>query len=866
MAASRSRAAAFGHDVAEPPRDLGGAAEAVDGIRSPADQLARLRGLEQRVGVHAALEQAPHERLRLAKQLFGVLAPAASCGERRSEEEAPDLDPLTGLELACPLEVALSLAVVAASREDQPEAPGRVHGAEPVPDRVELGEATAQEALRRVEVAGHDLDVRKGDRIRRRGLPEPEVLDERVTLGHEGAPLVERALHCAQGPEPAERRRTRVAIRRVLEDRLDPPSRLFDRLPAAPEQHAEPARGDAFDEVRAGSACVLRCQPELLFGVERRRSGTGRAAVRHVVRDDVRVRECFVVAGRFEDGDRLAQVLEHALRIDIRGTPEREVEARDLEPSVRALVPWGRGGRGFVDHARGGVALAVPPERVGQGGGELEALGRAGWEQRSRSPQQSRSRRRIAPVVRSAAGGGQVSRRVGCKPRELGRMRVDLELRAVCGLQVVADELVGFDAPPRRAVGDDGRDLLMQGGSPTLRDAGVGLVADERVTETPRLVAEDVGASGSTKSRRASVVSAGRTSTSTSDCTTPVGKVCPYTAAAWATWRSASGSRSSRAESNAWIESGMLVSPFQRRRQQLLEEERVPGSTGENRRTVLVAERSVADEAIEQRASLVRREHVQEDRGRVQPAPGPLGTGVEELRSRQAEQQDRCSGELGNVLHEVEEHRGRPVQVLEHEDERPLPRECLEQPPSGPGRLLDGACRRCFTRRLGDPRRDELAVPLAAEDAGRPGCDAPARKRREGVAERRVGGGLALGGCAADHTGRSARKAVDRLVGETRLAHSGGTEHRDEARSAVAGCAPEGRHDLGELVLASDEWGLETADDGFGVVLHVSHDVLTVPTFAGNCVTNEAPRSLADEDIRLAGGGAQPVGLLERRA
>ena len=84
--------------------------------------------------------------------------------------------------------------------------------------------------------------------------------------------------------------------------------------------------------------------------------------------------------------------------------------------------------------------------------------------------------------------------------------------------------------------------------------------------------------------------------------------------------------------------------------------------------------------------------------------------------------------------------------------------------------------------------------------------------------------------------------------------------------SAVAGRAPEGRHDLGELVLAPDEWRLEAADDRFGVVEHAPDDVLAVPPLGGDRVTDEAPRSLADEDVGLAGGGAQPIGLLERRA
>ena len=85
-----------------------------------------------------------------------------------------------------------------------------------------------------------------------------------------------------------------------------------------------------------------------------------------------------------------------------------------------------------------------------------------------------------------------MSRRVGREAREPGRTRIDLVLRVVRSLQVVADELVGFDAPPGGAVGDDACDLLMQGRALALRDAGVGLIADERVTKPPNLVAQDV--------------------------------------------------------------------------------------------------------------------------------------------------------------------------------------------------------------------------------------------------------------------------------------------------------------------------------------------------------------------------------------
>ena len=42
--------------------------------------------------------------------------------------------------------------------------------------------------------------------------------------------------------------------------------------------------------------------------------------------------------------------------------------------------------------------------------------------------------------------------------------------------------------------------------------------------------------------------------------------------------------------------------------------------------------------------------------------------------------------------------------------------------------------------------------------------------------------------------------------------------------------------------------------------------MVAVSPLSGDCVTDEAPRSLADEHVGLAGGGAQPIGLLERRA
>jgi hypothetical protein len=305
---------------------------------------------------------------------------------------------------------------------------------------------------------------------------------------------------------------------------------------------------------------------------------------------------------------------------------------------------------------------------------------------------------------------------------------------------------------------------------------------------------------------------------------------------------------------------------FERGRQQLLDEERIPGRTGEDRRTPLVADLGVGGEALEQHVGLVGAECVEEDRRRAQTAACPLRPGVEELRPREAEQEDRSSRELGNVLHEVEERRRRPVQILEGEDDRPLSRKRFEQAASRPGRLLDRARRRRLARRGSDPRRDEPAIPLAGEDPDGPGCDAATRKGGEGVAERRERRSLAVRGCVADQTGRKPGKTVDRLAGQARLAHAGRAEHGYEARSAVPGCAPESRHDLGDFVFAPDEWRLEAADDRFGVFRHAPNDVLAVSPFGGDRVTDEAPRSSVDEHIALSCGGKEAVGLLDRRA
>ncbi len=173
------------------------------------------------------------------------------------------------------------------------------------------------------------------------------------------------------------------------------------------------------------------------------------------------VRESFVVAARLEHGDRLAQALERPLRISSRRTPELEVVAREREPGACDLVVRARARRCFVEHLLGGFALAVPRKRIGQDRGDRKPVRRLGREQRCSPTEESGTRHRVVLVVCAAAGCGQVPRRIRRQPHQLGRTGVDLDLSAVCGLEVVTDELVGFDTSPARTVDEDGRDPLV---------------------------------------------------------------------------------------------------------------------------------------------------------------------------------------------------------------------------------------------------------------------------------------------------------------------------------------------------------------------------------------------------------------------
>ena len=113
-------------------------------------------------------------------------------------------------------------------------------------------------------------------------------------------------------------------------------------------------------------------------------------------------------------------------------------------------------------------------------------------------------------------------------------------------------------------------------------------------------------------------------------------------------------------------------------------------------------------EALDQQRRLGGGERFEQHRRRIDLAAAPARPAVEEIRPRHAEQQDGgIARKIGHVLHQVEECRLAPVEVVEHADEGLRPRDRFELLAEGPGNL--------------DARRDELLI--AEQRADRLGCD-----------------------------------------------------------------------------------------------------------------------------------------------
>ena len=157
-------------------------------------------------------------------------------------------------------------------------------------------------------------------------------------------------------------------------------------------------------------------------------------------------------------------------------------------------------------------------------------------------------------------------------------------------------------------------------------------------------------------------------------------------------------------------------------RQHLLDVERVARRGRRDAFAQVARERGIGDEPVHQLRAFARRERFQEQRRRVQLAAAPVRPGIQQLGARDAQKEDRSvAREVGQMLDEVDEDGLGPLQVVDHDDLRPIGCTGFEEAPKrelglGRGRAddrvrLDADRDQRFYER---PVGDALAVREAA--------------------------------------------------------------------------------------------------------------------------------------------------------
>ena len=177
----------------------------------------------------------------------------------------------------------------------------------------------------------------------------------------------------------------------------------------------------------------------------------------------------------------------------------------------------------------------------------------------------------------------------------------------------------------------------------------------------------------------------------------------------------------------------------------------------------------------------------------VAPRRGPCRARVEQLGTREADDQDRGSaGQRGNVVDQVEQRRLGPVNVLDDQDQWTVDGEPLEQPAHRPRRLLD---------RDGGSQHGANRLLIAVEQR----FDLPVERAHD-VGERLIRRALAVGQTAARQQRRVAERGRE-LGAQARLADPRGAHDGDEAARTLGARLRVGRVEPRELRHAAHEWG-----------------------------------------------------------
>ena len=304
--------------------------------------------------------------------------------------------------------------------------------------------------------------------------------------------------------------------------------------------------------------------------------------------------------------------------------------------------------------------------------------------------------------------------------------------------------------------------------------------------------------------------------------------------------------------------------------EQLLGEERIPARVLDD--TVLhVGCNRAARKLLDQGRDLLRRQRIQLDHESRRRRATPAGPRLEQVAARDAQDQHRRVDPLAEVLDEIEQRRLRPVDVVERDDQRPLPRDRLEQAANRPERLARRGRSFCPADDLGDTLRDLLRVFRAGEQRRDP------RHRRFGcgllddLGDREIRGAGAVRHTTADEDARLALGRLDELAREPRLADSRFAEDGDDAATIVLARALECGPKPAQLPLTAHERRIETALDRGRtrdelVETPAGEAVAELHTLGADGVLDEPLRLVAEQDLVRFRAFLEMCGDVERCA
>ena len=559
------------------------------------------------------------------------------------------------------------------------------------------------------------------------------------------------------------------------------------------------------------------------------------------------------------------------------------------EARVPGAQPGGVGGDAteLVDGGAGQSHVARGQQRLAPVERQIGSLGSVRREPIDGAPEETRRQGHVVACERPTPGGSQALRRTLPEAAPALVERAQLTQMLVCLLQVPSDRFVvlGRVADPRL---DPVGEPLVQLGARPLEEPPVRRVADQQVVKAEGRLAEEP-----TRVALDELAPAKRF------------EACVEIAAVAPQKRSDRAPREMTTHDRGALEHGPVFGP------QALDargEQRVDGGghlqcgqPGADRPAVtLLGERAFLHQhahqlAHEERVALARGEHLDRDRGgqigrtdhvRRQPhrragvetaehdhvGDEPAGrrerrAEIAQLRARADQHAERhAAAPLHQVLHQVEEERLRPLQVVDHQDHGARGGETGEEPPDDEERFLGRRGRAAEQRRhaAGD------ACPLGVVDGGREGggdrgagrlaggAVVETEDRSNGLGERRERG--APGGIAVRREDRRRlRVAARELVDQARLAQPGRAQQHGEPRGrgrdrgVVHGAQPP------DLVVAADEGRgrrarrfLQRHDtiraDGFVSALEDQ----AAERLQGHEGGDEAPGGFADHDVAVA--------------